>query len=101
LGILAASGTGLRLRHFPMISSWTHSAYTKIQFPTISLLSRRFRSLLRCTEHCLYALLITLKHVTTVGIFFLRRNGFILIASLPPMPAHGSYIALGSKDLRF
>ncbi|XP_010441689.1 PREDICTED: F-box/kelch-repeat protein At4g38940-like [Camelina sativa] len=77
-------------------------------YPAISLVSRRFRSiiaspelymrrsLLRCAEHCLYALLYNPK-TCDYRWYVLRRNGFVLIPCLPPMPAHGNFVAVGSK----
>ncbi|KAL1225958.1 F-box/kelch-repeat protein [Cardamine amara subsp. amara] len=77
-------------------------------YPTISLVSRRFRStiaspelyrrrsLLQCTEHCLYALLYN-SQTRDYRWYIRRRNGFVLIPSLPPMPAHGSFVSVGSK----
>ncbi|EFH41493.1 hypothetical protein ARALYDRAFT_330849 [Arabidopsis lyrata subsp. lyrata] len=78
-------------------------------YPTISLISRRFRSiiaspelytrrsLLRCTEHCLYALIYNPKNGHYHWYILRRRKGFILIPSLPIMHTHGNSVALGSK----
>ncbi|KAL1225957.1 F-box/kelch-repeat protein [Cardamine amara subsp. amara] len=77
-------------------------------YPTISLVSRRFRSiiaspelyrrrsLLRCTEYCLYALLFN-PQTRDYHWYVVHHNRFVLIPSLPPMPVHGSYVAVGSK----
>ncbi|EOA14519.1 hypothetical protein CARUB_v10027748mg [Capsella rubella] len=81
---------------------------SRSHYPTISLVSRRFRSiiaspelymrrsLLRCTEHCLYALLYNPK-TCDYRWYILRRNGFVLVPRLPRMPAHGIFVAVGSK----
>ncbi|CAA7055716.1 unnamed protein product [Microthlaspi erraticum] len=82
-------------------------------YPTISLVSMRFRSLvaspeiytarslLGCTEHCVYALLFC-DNTKDYRWYVLQRkaNGshrLVLIPSIPPMSNYGSFVAIGSK----
>ncbi|CAA7055715.1 unnamed protein product [Microthlaspi erraticum] len=84
-------------------------------YPTISLVSKRFRSLvaspeiytarslLGCTEHCLYALLYSVNTKDYRWYVLHRKaNGshrLVLIPSIPPMSYsyEGSFVAIGSK----
>ncbi|ESQ56068.1 hypothetical protein EUTSA_v10027506mg, partial [Eutrema salsugineum] len=77
-------------------------------YPTISLVSKSFRSLvaspelytrrslLGCTEHCLYVVLSN-------RLYEFRRKAnsknprLVAVGSLPLMPCHASYVAEGSK----
>ncbi|ESQ51583.1 hypothetical protein EUTSA_v10017778mg [Eutrema salsugineum] len=63
------------------------------------------RSLLGCTEHCLYALLFN-RETKDFRLNILRRraNGnrhFVLIPSLPAMPYRGSFVAVGPRIYMF
>ncbi|CAA7037993.1 unnamed protein product [Microthlaspi erraticum] len=85
----------------------------RCDYPTLSLVSKHFRSLvsssqlyvrrslLGCTEHCLYVLLRNTE-IWDKRWYILRRkpNGdcrLVLIPSLPTMPRCGSFVAVGSK----
>ncbi|CAA7014933.1 unnamed protein product [Microthlaspi erraticum] len=85
----------------------------RCNYPTLSLVSKHFRSLvasreiyarrslLGCTEHCLYVVL-TNEDSGDHQLYILRRkaNGnhrFILIPSLPSMHDSGCYVAMSSK----
>lgn len=85
-------------------------------YPTLSQVSRRFRSLVAspelyarrsffgCTEQCLYVA-ISKDQTCDIHWFTLCRkpnreqldHRLVHISSLPPMPLHGSYIGVGSK----
>ncbi|CAH2060074.1 unnamed protein product [Thlaspi arvense] len=85
---------------------------SRFDYPILSLVSKHFRSLvaspeiyarrslLGCTEHCLYALAYD-RDNDVYRWYILRRkaNGnsrFVLIPSLPAMPSIGSIVAVGS-----
>ncbi|KAG2260757.1 hypothetical protein Bca52824_080051 [Brassica carinata] len=82
-------------------------------YPKLSLVSKRFRSLvtsheiyerrssLGCTEHSLYVVLYN-RETGKGELHILRRNAngshrLVLIPGLPDMPAHGSFVAVGSR----
>ncbi|CAH2060112.1 unnamed protein product [Thlaspi arvense] len=85
----------------------------RCDYPTLSLVSKHFRSLvaspelytrrslLGCTEDCLYVLLHDTK-TNDQRCYILRRKvsgdrRLVLIPSLPAMPFYGSYVAVGSR----
>ncbi|CAA7057654.1 unnamed protein product [Microthlaspi erraticum] len=86
----------------------------RCNYPTLSLVSKHFRSLvasreiyarrslLGCTENCVYVILCNRKNRVGGQLYILSRkpNGnqhLFLIPSLPTMPRYGSYVAMGSK----
>ncbi|CAA7014950.1 unnamed protein product [Microthlaspi erraticum] len=85
----------------------------RCNYPKLSLVSKHFRSLvasreiyarrslLGCTEHCLYVVLSNAESGDH-ELYILRRKangkqGLFLINSLPSKPRSGSYVAMGSK----
>ncbi|CAH2060053.1 unnamed protein product [Thlaspi arvense] len=86
---------------------------SRFEYPILSLVSKHFRSLvespeiyarrslLGCTEHCLYALVYDIDiGVNRWYILCRKANGnsrLVLIPSLPVMPHGGSFVAVGSR----
>ncbi|ESQ38394.1 hypothetical protein EUTSA_v10029396mg, partial [Eutrema salsugineum] len=81
-------------------------------YPIISLVSKSFqslvaspelytrRSLLGCSEHCLYAVVfnkITNEYRLCILCRRVNSNRLVIIQSLPLMPSNGTYVAVGSK----
>ncbi|CAA7023529.1 unnamed protein product [Microthlaspi erraticum] len=86
----------------------------RCNYPTLSLVSKHFRSLvaaseiyarrslLGCTEHSLYVILSNRRGCYDGQLYILSREangnqGLFLIPSLHSMPQFGSYVAMGSK----
>ncbi|CAA7014932.1 unnamed protein product [Microthlaspi erraticum] len=85
----------------------------RCNYPTLSLVSKHFRSLfasreiyarrslLGFMENCVYVILCN-RNNRDGQLYILRRKangnqGLFLIPSLPSMPQYGSYVAMGSK----
>ncbi|CAH2060068.1 unnamed protein product [Thlaspi arvense] len=85
----------------------------RCDYPILSLVSKHFRSLvswpeiyvrrslLGCTEHCLYFVLCDRDNYDN-RLYILRRKAkgnsrLVLIPSLPALPRGGSYVAVGSR----